>query len=141
MTDATWDRRELPLLRAIANHDEDKSPPTSDALAAELPELSPRAIEVALDALVDDGHLTATPLNHEGRVAFINIRLTGHGRRAVGQWPSGEAYDAFIARLDSRLDATSDADERSRLERLRNAVLDVGRDVLGIVIADVIRGR
>ena len=48
---------------------------------------------------------------------MVNIGLREKGRRAVGQWPPDDAFDALIARLDARILSTADDDARSRLKR------------------------
>lgn len=70
---------------------------------------------------------------------MLDIGLREKGRRAVGQWPAYDAYDAFLTRLQRRLEETTDAAERSRLERFRDGAIALGREVVAELIADVIR--
>ena len=139
MSYPTWEARELPILKAIARHDEDASPLMSDDLAAELPDLDDRSRTAGLQALIDDGYVIATDASSFDQVTFINLRLSGEGRRAVGQWPPHDAYDVLLRIVEAQAAAARTAAERTRLERLRDAITGVGREVVGEVIADVLR--
>jgi hypothetical protein len=138
MAARTWEKRELPILEQIATHDEDGWPLDSQKLQQEMTDVEPARLGAGLRALLQDGYIAAQSLGTHDAFYYVNIRLAGKGRRVVGQWPD-DAYDALLAGLDARLSAARDTTERSRLERFRDAVLGLGREVAGEVIADVLR--
>ena len=51
----------------------------------------------------------------------------------MGQWPT-DAAAAFLADLDRRIDAATDEQERSKLQRWRDAAGDVAKQVVAEVI-------
>jgi len=90
---------------------------------------------VGVQGLVEGGYLTGTDSDdasvpYEG---FFNLRLTPEGRRRVGQWPTDPA-EAFLAALDRRIDAETDDEARSRLQRARTALGGLAREVLAEVL-------
>ncbi|HEX6328240.1 MAG TPA: hypothetical protein VFZ72_16865 [Jiangellaceae bacterium] len=73
---------------------------------------------------------------------YIGLRLTGQGRRAIGQWPAegNEAVDAFLARIEQAIERSDDDVERSGLRRLLDASRVFARDVSVEVAAAVLTG-
>ena len=49
------------------------------------------------------------------------------GLRLVGAWPPDDAFDALLKLIDERLGAETDDSKRSRLEALRQNILDMGK--------------
>lgn len=131
----TWESRELLLLDAVGQAQE-HGVDASKAAKSVLPDLDDIVYRETLAALVDGGYLNGFIKRAAGgqiAVARIN-RLTPAGRRAVGQWPSDDPAAELLAVLQARIDATKDPDEKSRLERLRDAASGVGMSVLTVLI-------
>lgn len=132
----TWEERELVLLKAIARFEQEAGEELNSWQLAELTGLEPRDVEVGLHALYDAGYITGTDASgFDQAFGLMAIRLEERGRRAVGQWPPEDQFDAFVAVLEQRIAEASTDEERSRLERVRDAALGVGRDVLTSVLS------
>lgn len=71
----------------------------------------------------------------------LMAQLTEKGLQQVAGWP-GSADDRAVSRLlaaiDSEFEQTQDPDRRGRLATLRHAAGDVGKEVLGEVLAKVL---
>ncbi len=139
----TWRSRDLPIVEYVTRVDaEGRRARGSDEIAGATG-LDQRDVRIGLAALIEAGYLAAAGrLNVPGATPsrdFVNIWPLERARRASGQWPAEDAYDEFLRRLEAQLAATDDPGERSRLERLRDSALEVGRHVLGELIADTVR--
>ncbi len=67
-------------------------------------------------------------------------RLLPPGRRAIKQWPTGDALEAILEAVERHLAATEDPEEKSRLRRLRDFLAEEGaRGVIGAVIGEAVR--
>lgn len=96
----------------------------------------------ALEALSDAGYV-------EGQAGFGNpptwffLKLTEKGRQEVSGWPvtPGADYGAkFIEELDRRIEDAPDDQERTRLQRFREAAGEIGKGVITGVLTDMARG-
>ena len=132
MAAETWNERELPILEAIAALEEEliRRHDLTDDLLQERTGLDGRTVERALRSLEYAGYLTGTDASSMSGFGMMSIELRGPGRRAIGQWPSTDPADAFVRALDRMLATEADPDERSRLQRLRDAAADVTKQVL-----------
>lgn len=136
---STWEKRDLPLLESIARaegQDNSRRPLNSlDPGLREASGLDEREFQLGLQALYDAGYIAGNARDFGGEFHLIGIRLLERGRRTVGQWPPEDQYDAFVAVLEQQIAAAGSDDERSRLERVREVALGVGRDVLTSVLS------
>jgi hypothetical protein len=142
---STWNSIEVPPLLAVRSGElsTDRSMFIADdaARGAGIDDISlatRRMRALAEDGYVafdDDGGLVAGP------GFYIGLRLTGQGRRAIGQWPAegNEAVDAFLARIEQAIERSDDDVERSGL-RLVDASRVFARDVSVEVAAAVLTG-
>jgi hypothetical protein len=73
-----------------------------------------------------------------GSFVLVAPRLEERGRRAIGQWPA-DGFDALVAALTQRIADEPEAEARSKLQRLLDAVLGAGRDIATDVIAAAIK--
>jgi hypothetical protein len=65
----------------------------------------------------------------------MNIQLLERGLRAVGVWP-GDSYDAVLAIVSHQLAVEPDEDRKNRLQKHREGLVGVGRDVVtGVLTA------
>jgi hypothetical protein len=61
-------------------------------------------------------------------------------REPSAQWPSDDSYNALLALLDQRIhDPGTDQEMKSKLERLRGTLVDVGKGAAGGVLASLVR--
>ena len=56
--------------------------------------------------------------------------MTERGFRAVGAWPSADPYDQLMKLLAERIDAEDEPEVKSKLERFRESIQGIGRDVI-----------
>jgi hypothetical protein len=59
-------------------------------------------------------------------------RMAEKGLQITAGWPSGAAdaaYTRLLALIDEQVEEAASPEERSKWQRLRDAVVDVGRDV------------
>jgi hypothetical protein len=139
MATRTWERRELPLLEVIAEADAAGRSRLASDEVARASGLPSSAAEAGLRALLGAEMISGiVAASHDGW-ALLNIRLEEAGRRAVGQWPSANVYEELLRVIDARIAYARDEDERSRLERLRDAVRDVGTGVISAALYDLLR--
>jgi hypothetical protein len=84
-----------------------------------------------------------------GRVGFGDppvmffIKLTEKGRQEVAGWPVAPGADfgaKLLDELERRIANAGDEEERTRLQRFRDAVADVGKGVVTGILADMARG-
>jgi hypothetical protein len=133
---STWESRDLAVLEVIRAA-EIKASDTGYAvlrdpqsLAAEL-DLPRHEILASLRDLAEaqPPYVIGTDASDISEWYLTDIRLTERGRRAVGQWPSEEAYDALLQLLSQEIDAEPEAEKRRGLEKMRDGVLQAGREV------------
>ncbi len=126
MVTSTWQTRELPILEAIARAEADDQDIDSGEVA-DATGLPSTTVTAGLRALLDADMLTGAKVNTFGGFGMLMIRLRERGRRAVGQWPSGDAVADLVALIDARQTATTDPEERTKLRALASGLLDVGK--------------
>lgn len=74
-----------------------------------------------------------------GGAMLIPPMLTERGARAVGLWPSDDPYELLVALLDRQIAAEDSDDERTRLQRLRATVRDVGKGTVTALLVELIK--
>ena len=139
MATYTWDTRELPILDAVAVAEE-AGKAIGWGNVAETTGIEAEIVRRSLESLLSADYISGMAY-HEGGGSFeiANIRLTERGRRAVGQWPSGDPFVALTALLEHRIATESDPARRSKLQRFLDAMTDVGKDVTGGVLVALVR--
>jgi len=136
----TWYSRDLPVLEACVRL-VDENPGVGGRLheIAAATGLDDQTVYVATSALDDAGYIQRQMVSpaRAGRV----VAGSGAARAAVGQWPTPEsAADRLVAALEAQIAATTELEERGRLERLLAGVAGVGRDVLVAVLSKALTG-
>jgi hypothetical protein len=126
VTATVWERRDLPVLRALATSDDEhlrhgllSLDPGENALGLEL---SAGEVHDAIFCLGDVGYVEGEPQYSTGpSVAFTHLRVTGRGQQALGEWPlfDGIASPATLALFLERLADESATDEEA--DNLRRA--------------------
>ena len=129
MTSSDWEHRERVLLEAIGTAEESgRSLDTNGLIAAS--GLDGPVVNRTLRRLLDGEYIAAMNVGTFGNPdAMMEIRLRERGLREVGEWPPEDQYDSFLQVLQVAIDNAATSDERSKLERLRDGLLGVGRDV------------
>jgi hypothetical protein len=132
----------LPLLeQVLAGEEGDASAATSAVLASANQD---GAQHRTLAALLEDGYMTGAtphwPLGSPRPVIVADVlRLTPKGRRAVGQWPSGQTGNVLIQVLETTVMQMPEGEAKSRLHAFLEAAQQVGTDVLSQVVTNVIK--
>jgi hypothetical protein len=138
VADPTWARREAPILEAIAARSDAPLGPQSADVVADTG-LSELDVSLGLQALEDAAYVTGARMHKNRLKIYANLRLQERGRRATGQWPA-DSIDSLVAVLAARIATEPDAETRSRLERLRDAIVGMGRDVAVSVLSEWANG-
>ena len=134
MLEDRWTTRDFPVLREVARRVDETMQYVSVAdvmQATGLPEADVIRAGVALAG--------AGLVDTMGAMGHPVVRFTGispEARRKVGLWPdAGDATDRLIWALEQKIEQTTDAEQRGRLAKLRDAVAGVGRDLMVEVTA------
>ena len=139
MARRVWQERELGILESLAAAEERDEPELRWDELLEHTELRPVQLSMGLRALYDDGFITGHDVSSQGSIWTLDwVRLLGPGRVASGQWPAEDGYVALLEALEERI-ASATGEERTRLERARDALKDLGTKVGTSVLVDVIK--
>lgn len=133
---AQWFDRDLPVLKAAhALLEETGSPVVSDKIAASTGISKPEVVKSL--AVLQHDYLECHESGTLNAKDFFALGVTSAGLRAVGAWPSESDYgERLLATLDRLIDETPEGSPKSnRLKALRGAAGDIGKEVLGSVIA------
>jgi hypothetical protein len=136
-----WTTRVLPVLQAAARA-YSRTPSqlgvrTEDVVEELGSKIDQDATALALDELVRAGYLEET-MGGDQLPGPGWSRLTEKGLQVTAGWPSasGEiALDRLLKVIEERIEATT-GEERSKWERLRDGIADVGRGVLVAVLTE-----
>jgi hypothetical protein len=88
-------------------------------------------------ASLHDGRYLDTAILRGGVGKLVNVRirrLLPAGRRAIGQWPTGDLADQLFEELRQQIDLETDEAKRGALKRLLDAAGGVGKEVLVAVL-------
>jgi hypothetical protein len=90
--------------------------------------------------LKDAGFVDGIDTDQTGVILFT--KLTAAGRREVGLWPSPDsAADRLLPAIEAAIARTPAGDDRTRLERARDAFLGMAREIVVGVATNVITGQ
>ncbi len=144
MSSETWYSRALPILEAVRDvegTEEARALPIGGL--AERVELDPSHVAVEVERLIEGGYLSEKLVKPMGgrdvrpwRIS--NARLAPAGARAVRLWPSSDPYEALLALLERRVAEAPDEDTRSKLRKVRDTIMGLGRDVGSNLMANVL---
>lgn len=139
----TWADRDFPVLVAVVEGvDATAGVGVRMDAVAERTGLPVAEVVTAARALADADLIEIRwIMGNAGAGSRIN-RVSGQARQLTGAWPSAEGYaDRLIEAVDV-LERNADSDEeRSRLQKLRDALGSAGRDLLVSITASVISGQ
>lgn len=103
----------------------------------------PHQLERQARALYQAGYIEGGVVESlDGDFDLLSPRLRPKGMRRVGEWPSEDGYSELLKVLDAKLsEAEEGSDEKGRLQRLKDSVTGIGRDVaVGVLTEWVKRG-
>jgi hypothetical protein len=143
-----WEDRDLPILKVILGFEATGWWPDQiglhDWLEDEGYPFDSQDIMLSLHALAD-----AEPPFIRARFGDMDqpspdgsaedVRLTERGFRAVGAWPSADPYDQLMKLLSERIDAEDQPEVKGKLERFRESLQGIGRDVVVGVLTSLAR--
>lgn len=130
---STWEDVAVPILERVGEAENDGRDLSLDDLAAGL-RASPGAIRAELLRLIDGEFIGGEVAGEMGNSALLSLEdpvLLERGARAIGKWPSEDAYDELLAVLDDHIAKTPDDDTRSKLGKLRETLGAVGKGEIG----------
>jgi hypothetical protein len=130
-----WQVVEQPILEALASGD-GSSMSDEQLVAATGIEMSD--LMRALRSLKEDDYIDGvlTEVDQEDYpVRAAGIRLLPKGLRQAGLWPSEDVGAAFIMALEKAIRDEPNEQERSKLQRARDALKAVGNTTLNTAIA------
>ncbi|PZS10836.1 MAG: hypothetical protein DLM55_03340 [Acidimicrobiales bacterium] len=119
--ESTWNSRDLPVLDAIVSINDATRRDVNSSELEQATGLDEDDIQRALTALGD---------TYLRRV----LRVTDEARRAVGMWPKQE----LVGAIDRLIAETQDPTQKSKLQRFRDAVLELGTKLASEVIVKLV---
>lgn len=133
-----WYHRDLLVLREVARRVETGDDLDIDAVADSLA-MDPDTVASAGERLEEDGYLADSIKVDIGVIRFH--RVTAKGRREVGQWPSPEiAADRLVAALQAAVDDAPEGPEKTRRQKVMEAVTGMGREFIVGVATNMASG-
>lgn len=139
----TWTTVAIPLLEKVLSGEENNSSiSVTREVFAEGRETP--VIQRTVAALIEDGYIAGAgvhwPLrSQQPTIVGDVLRLTPKGRRAVGQWPSGQSGDVLIRTLEASLIELPEGETKGRIRALLQAAREVGVEVLTGVVTNVVK--
>lgn len=131
---SVWERRDFPVLRALATSDDERLRHGFLDLSEHYPDpplgldLSAGDVHDAVLTLLDVGYVEIHDLQYESGpgALFTGLRVTGRGQQALGQWPLFDeiASPATLSLLLERFAEEAPTDEEA--ENLRRAARYAG---------------
>lgn len=138
--ESTWETRDLPVLEATVKALNNLAHP-GPVTIGQIGEIMGREVQEVYSALstMEDEYITLKKFLTGGDpTSYYVTGVTPKARRAVGQWPSVETLaDTFITALKDAEENESNSERKSKLRTARNAVLNIGQDVLVAVLSTV----
>jgi DNA-binding IclR family transcriptional regulator len=131
--DDVWAARDYPVLREVTRHIDAGDVHVHQNVIAEALGIEPQEVGRAATALERRGLVTLT--HDTGPVRFVEV--SGSAYLITGLHPDADdALSRLVQVLQQAATQTSDQDERTRLRRAADALLDVSRDVMtGVLTA------
>lgn len=146
MATELWYSKDYPLLEFIAERILQGGPIIDDEeLADEVDRNLWTDVRHSLDRLHDGGYIKANTdpegFIHDGQNfrKYTMITVTTQGRRAVGQWPDEGIAEELLRAIESKVNSSSDPDERKKWERTLETLREVGVGALTSVLSAAAR--
>jgi hypothetical protein len=133
MVERSWESLEYPILRAVGEL-EDTVPHLRLEMVADATGLPLEDVRIGVRRLLRTDMLDGRDAGAEEPYSAIGLRLEERGRRVVGQWPADAGPDLLLEALEERIQTEQDEENRSLLERFRNTVRTLPKDVMTAVL-------
>jgi hypothetical protein len=132
MSEETWLSRALPILEYISTKSESELISIGE-IADETGVAASDAVsevERLIGARYISGKVVKMMTGGDVRPWFIEgAGIAERGARAIGMWPSDDIFGDFLKYLDSSIEASTDEMEKTRLQKLRTALFEIGSSV------------
>ena len=143
MQQDTWQTIAIPILEYVAHHESDGLIMIGDL--ADAIDADPMTVSQEVDRLAGAGYLgdavAKTMSGGDARPWHFRSILAERGARTVGMWPAADPYATLLDVIDRRIAEESEPTERSKLQKLRSGIAEVGKGVaIGILIEVAKRG-
>jgi hypothetical protein len=130
--DSTWEQRDLPVLEAIVRYF-DENPMQPGPTVGDIAQRTGRDPQEVFRAIksLDGTYLELRMYMAGGRVTPHRVlRVTDQARRAVGQWPSPEAWvERLVQALHEAAEREPDPEKKGRLRAVAEGLGGFARDV------------
>ena len=140
MSSSTWSR-EIEVMQAVRELERERPGEGGRDDVVERVQLDKGEVNDALRGLIEGGYV----LGRDGgtmaeRFDWWDLRLTAKGRQAIQQWPVDDPAAALIQLLEERLSQSDDPTEATKLQKVLDALREVGTGVVSSVLRDLLRG-
>jgi hypothetical protein len=139
MSGEVWTTRALPILEAIGTHEGDDL--LDLATLVDETGLPLSVIDVELRRLIHSNFVSGKyePVMGSSASFLLDPYLTERGARCVGLWPSDDPYELLLELLDKRIAEESDDDARTRWQRIRGTVAEVGKGAVSGLLVELVK--
>ncbi|MGH8905984.1 MAG: hypothetical protein ACRD0K_05625 [Egibacteraceae bacterium] len=140
MAESTWARVALPILEHIATIEDDESHSgilSVEDIAGVLGQPAQR-VQNEVRRLHTSGYLLGKLYGgHDSNDFLVGPGLSDLGARAVGKWPPNDPYGLLVHLLEQRISSAPNREERSRWQRIRDGVVDIGTSGAGGLVVEL----
>jgi hypothetical protein len=140
MAEESWTTVERPILEAVRRA-ELAGEDVDNAARQAVPDVADQVYAQTIYSLGQEGCLAITSAAMGGGLLFVTVlHLLPKGRRAIGQWPSGDLGSMFVDELQRQIDAEPNEERKSKLRAVLVAVHNYGQDFAADVLAKMLKG-
>jgi len=140
-----WYSRALPIMEVVTGYEDEGRDIVTVGEIAEATGLQSQAVLTELNRLVSEGFVAERVEENfggdPGAADLYNPSLREKGARAINAWPPDNAYDALVTVLNRELSEETNEVRRTKLQKIRDAVVDVGKEVITRVLTEVAKGQ
>jgi hypothetical protein len=142
---STWEARDLPVLKAIVEIEDDTRRHVKETQVAAATGLDAESVQRALAALgrEDPPFFELIDASSMGGAYYLGaVNCTGHARRTVGAWPTADVLaDRILVALEDVAANSPSEEARGTARRLLDSASGVGKGVLTGVLVNVLSGQ
>lgn len=136
----TWTTVVIPMLEFIANLEDDSETGfvgmVDTEIIAETIDQPVAIVRIELKRLLDDQLLSGKLyVTSEDETTIVEPRLTARGARVVKRWPPDDASALLLELIDQRIEQST-GEERTRWQRARQSLTDVGTNAFGGLLVE-----
>jgi hypothetical protein len=142
---STWETRDLPVLRAIVEIEDETGEYVQVGDISERTGLDETQVQRAVGALSREYPRLISVIDASSAAATFYMaagHATGEARRKVGTWPTPESLaDRIVAALEDTASNGETEEERTRAQKMLDGAKGVGKGVLTGVIVKALSGE